>query len=223
MSLYVIKTDCLIAIGRNKIIPKTNSSLNLRMSIYTAAFTALIIVGSYVSIPLIGGVPITLADFFVVVSAIFLGMKHGLIAVSIYVLLGAIGLPVYSGGASGLAILFGPTGGYIFGYIVAAFAIGLISESGKYHPLRNALAIVVGIIFLFAFGLLWLKVKLSLSIPQTIAAGLTPFILPQSIKMTASFILSITLARTFKAKIEKMKEQYAVVEEAKDNANAAEK
>ncbi len=202
-------------------MPKTNTSINLRMSIYTAAFTALIIVGSYVSIPLIGGVPITLADFFVVVSAVFLGMKHSVIAVSVYLTLGAIGLPVYSGGASGLASLFGPTGGYLFGYAVAAFAIGLISESGKYHPLRNALAIIVGIMFLFAFGLLWLKVKLSLSLSQTIAAGLVPFILPQSIKMTASFILSITLARKFKSKIEKMKEQYSIVEDSEKTIDTA--
>ena len=87
----------------------TVSNFNLRMTVYCALFTALIIIGGYISIPIpVGPVPIVLADFFVMITGLFLGLKYGLISTALYLALGALGMPVFAGGGAGLAVLVGP-------------------------------------------------------------------------------------------------------------------
>lgn len=187
---------------------KTNTAFNLRMSIYTSMFTALIIVGAYISVPLPGGIPIVLTDFFIMLAAFFLGCKYGTLAAAIYVGLGALGLPVFSGGGNGMASVFGPSGGFIFGYIIMAFTIGFITDKGNHSAVKNIIAVVVGNVLMFALGLVWLKAKLDLSMARTIAVGLTPFLIGNTLKIIASFIISITAAKKFREKIASMKEQY---------------
>jgi len=103
------------------------------MTVYCALFTALIIIGGYISIPIpVGPVPIVLADFFVMVTGLFLGFKYGLISTALYLALGALGLPVFAGGSAGLAVLVGPTGGFLFGYLLVVASIGFIT--GKRKP-----------------------------------------------------------------------------------------
>lgn len=88
-----------------------------------ATFTAIIVVTSVVSIP-IGSVPITLQTFSVLLAGAVLGARRGLLAVLLYLLLGAIGLPVFAGGSSGLATFVGPTAGYLIGMPLAAWLTG---------------------------------------------------------------------------------------------------
>jgi len=82
-------------------------------------FTALICAGAYLSIP-IGPIPLTLGNFFVILGALLLGPGWGGLSAVLYVVIGSLGFPVFSGGRGGLAQLVGPTGGYLFGYIVGA-------------------------------------------------------------------------------------------------------
>ena len=109
------------------------SSMNLRMTVYSALFTALIIIGGYISIP-IGPVPIALADFFVMLAGLFLGPRWGLSSVLLFLFLGALGLPVFAGGKAGLAVFMGPTGGFLPGYVLMVFAVGFLSGRGKLSP-----------------------------------------------------------------------------------------
>ena len=97
----------------------------LRMSVFSALFSALIIVGAYLKIP-VGPVPIVLANFFVLLAGVLLGPKWGAASVGLYLLLGVVGLPVFAGGG-GIAYLTGPTGGFLIGYLPAAFLAGVIS------------------------------------------------------------------------------------------------
>lgn len=155
----------------------TLSHMDLRMTVHVALFTALIIIGGYISIPLpVGPVPIVLADFFVMVTGLFLGFKYGLISVTLYLSLGALGLPVFSSGTSGLGVLFGPTGGFLFGYLPMVASVGFISNLGKTLAVKNLLALIVGNIFLYAMGVPWLKIVMNFDWPGALAAGLIPFI-----------------------------------------------
>ena len=91
---------------------------------YIGLCTALIAVCSWISIPLT--VPITLQTFAIFLTVALLGLKNGTITVLVYILLGAIGLPVFSGFKSGAAVLLGTTGGYIIGFLFSAIVVGLI-------------------------------------------------------------------------------------------------
>ncbi|MCI9124447.1 MAG: biotin transporter BioY [Eubacterium sp.] len=173
------------------------STLDLRMTVCCALFTALIIIGGYISIPIpIGPVPIALADFFVMLAGLFLGAKYGLACTVLYLVLGALGLPVFAGGSAGLAILFGPTGGFLFGYLLTAASSGAIvgkKPNSPHAAIRILAALLVGNILLYTVGVPWLKIQMGLSWPAALAGGLTPFIPGIVIKIAAA----VTIARLF--------------------------
>lgn len=173
--------------------------MNLRMTVYAALFTALIIIGGYISIPLpVGPVPIVLADFFVMVTGLFLGLKWGLSSVALYLSLGALGLPVFSSGTSGLAVLFGPTGGFLFGYLLLVAAVGFISSKGRPSIIKNILALLGGNILLYLMGVPWLKAVLKLGWSGALAAGLFPFVPGIIIKICVASALARLLLPRFK-------------------------
>ncbi|MCL1991142.1 MAG: biotin transporter BioY [Defluviitaleaceae bacterium] len=176
----------------------------LRVTVYCALFTALIIIGSYMSFPLpLSPVPIVLADFFIMVSALFLGWKSGLMSVILYLVLGAIGLPVFAGGASGLASFFGPTGGFLFGYLLLVASIGFITEKMKSSIGVTLIALLVGNVLLYAAGVTWLKVVLELSWSGALAAGLTPFLPGTLIKIIVAVAIGQVLVPPFKANMKR--------------------
>ena len=105
------------------------TSKNLKRMIFTSLLTALMIIGAYIRIPL-GPVPIVLTNMFVVLAGLLLGPFWGIAGAGLYLLLGLIGLPVFSGGG-GPAYFAGPTGGYLIGYAAAAFAAGAVRRAGR--------------------------------------------------------------------------------------------
>ena len=139
-----------------------NSNYDLRMTVYVAVFTALIIIGGYISIP-IGPVPIVLANLFVMLAGLFLGKKWGTASVVLFIFLGFLGLPVFAGGKAGLVVMSGPTGGFVIGYLTLAFLTGFIAEIGKPSFLKNLAALITGCISLYCLGIPWLKISLNLS------------------------------------------------------------
>lgn len=105
-------------------------SYSVRSTVFAALFTALISVGAYLSIP-VGPVPIVLQNFFVLLAGTMLGSSAGFSVVVTYLILGAIGLPVFHSGTGGIGIIMGPTGGYLLGYLPAVYITGLISEKER--------------------------------------------------------------------------------------------
>jgi biotin transport system substrate-specific component len=177
----------------------TTANFNLRMTVYCALFTALIIIGGYISIPIpVGPVPIALADFFVMLAGLFLGWKYGLVSTTLYVVLGALGMPVFAGGSAGLAILFGPTGGFLFGYLLLAASVGFISGKIKPSIATYLIALIIGNILLYMAGVPWLKVVLNLSWATALAAGFTPFIAGIGIKIAVAVALGRVFLPRFK-------------------------
>ena len=121
-----------------------NQRLTAKDLSYIAMGVALIAVCSWISIPL--PVPITLQTFAICLITAVLGRRLGLWAVVVYILLGAAGLPVFSGFRSGIGTLLGTTGGYIIGFVFTALAVGLgVKRCGRKPPLR-ALFMAIGIL-----------------------------------------------------------------------------
>ena len=173
---------------------------NLRMTVYCALFTALIIVGAYISIPIpISPVPVTLADFFVMVAGLFLGFKYGLLSVGLYLGLGILGFPVFANGTSGLAVLLGPTGGFLLGYLFLVATVGYMSSKiEKSSLIVDLIVILLGNVLLYILGITWLKIVLGTSWTASIAIGLTPFIPGTVIKIIVVLALGRMLLPRFK-------------------------
>jgi len=122
-------------------------------------------------------VPITGQTFAVLLSGAALGSRRGALAMTLYLLLGLVGLPVYSDGGAGVEVLWGATGGYLVGFIVAAYVVGRLSEARFDRSLWKALPLfTVGSMIVFVFGVPWLAVAADISLGQAFALGFIPFI-----------------------------------------------
>ncbi|MCG8515538.1 MAG: biotin transporter BioY [Halanaerobiales bacterium] len=122
--------------------------------VMVAIFTSLTAIGGFIRIPL-PFVPITLQTFFVLMAGIILGKKSGALSQLLYVALGLIGIPIFAGGG-GIASIFHPSFGYLLGFIVAAFTVGLLLEK-KQVDFRNTLLVsVVGMAVVYLFGVPYL-------------------------------------------------------------------
>ncbi|WNG52270.1 biotin transporter BioY [Archangium minus] len=140
-----------------------------------ALFTALL---AQVAIAVPGSpVPITGQTLAVVLTAAALGPVRGMAGQFAYVLLGAVGLPFYSKGASGWAQVFGPTGGYLVGFIPAAFLVGLAARHGfDRQPWKAVLLFLTGQLIILAIGVSWLCVAASLELSTALHKGFLPFL-----------------------------------------------
>lgn len=154
----------------------TESSTKLRMMIISALFAAIIGVLAQITIPL-PLVPITGQTLAIGLAATILGAKYGTLSVLIYLCMGAIGLPVFAQMSGGLGILFGPTGGFLVGFIPTAFIIGYFLEKTSFTVKNAIIANIIGMLIALAFGTVWLKVIANLSWTAALAAGFLPFII----------------------------------------------
>ncbi len=130
-------------------------------------------------------VPLTGQTFAVLLVGAVLGSRRGAASLLLYLAQGAIGLPVFAGGASGLLYLSGPTGGYLVGFVGAAHLVGLLAERGLDRRFRSAWTVfLVGEVAIYLFGVAWLSVFLGLQ--QAMVAGLLPFLVGDAIKLVAA-------------------------------------
>ncbi len=182
---------------------KFTTQLSVIRSTFTALFAALICIGSFISIPLPGGVPVTIQNMFAILSGLVLGGIQGAGAVGLFIVLGVMGVPVFSGGKSGFAHLMGQTGGFIWGYFlgafVAGFIVGIPRVSEKKFKLSKwiiiAIASLVGFIINYAAGIPWFMHVMTgkgkfLTLSKALEYTLIPFIPGDMIK----FIISIPLS-----------------------------
>jgi biotin transport system substrate-specific component len=161
------------------------STKRLKLMVYSSMMATLMAVGAYIAIP-VGPVPIVLQNLFVMLAALLLGGRWGFISVCVYLLAGAVGLPVFAGGTGGLGKFVGPTGGYLIGFAIAAYLIGTISERGQGMVVVDILAMLVGTIVVYAVGVSWLKVITGMTFSKAIAVGVLPFLLGDVLKIAAA-------------------------------------
>ena len=130
----------------------------------TALMAAVLCVIGPLSVP-IGAIPIWL-----------LGPKFGTLSVAIYLALGAVGMPVFSGYGGGLAKLAGPTGGYLIGYLAMALIGGLFVEKSKGNPVVSGIGLVLGVAVSYVFGTAWFVFQMGCELSYALAVCVYPFI-----------------------------------------------
>lgn len=155
---------------------KTNrSTLYVQDICHIALFTALIAVLAQISIPLPGGVPLTLQTFAVPLAGLVLGCRRGTLATAVYVLLGAAGVPVFANFSGGLGIVLGVTGGFIISFPLMAFLAGLGAKKSVKSPLLW-LWLVLGALANYAVGTVWFIFAAKSSLAAALTACVIPFI-----------------------------------------------
>lgn len=193
---------------------KPNKFFTVRNMAFIAVMAALICVAGPFAVPMPGLVPISLATFAVYLAGGILGAKKGTIAVVVYVLLGAVGLPVFSGGAGGFAKLFGVTGGYIFGYIPCALLTGLFVDlffkSGVMKSVAEKkgfgkalgwigavwgvpVGMILGTVVCYVFGTAWFMIATGAAFESAMASCVIPFLAGDAIKIVCASAITIAL------------------------------
>ena len=132
-------------------------------------------------------VPLTGQTFGVLIVGGALGARRGFAAVALYVLLGLVGLPFFAEGKGGSVVILGATGGYLIGFIIAGAVVGRLAELGWDRHIGGAIGMMlIGSAIIYAIGLPWLAAVADLTPSETIAAGLTPFVLWDAIKLAVA-------------------------------------
>ncbi len=173
------------------------SNPSVKNLVFTAMFAALIAVCSIISVP-IGAVPVTLQTFAICLSAAMLGWKRGFFAVLVYLLLGAIGVPVFAGMTGGFGILAGPTGGYLIGFIPTALIVGFVADKTNRRLLPLTAAMVVGVLVCYAFGTFWFMAVTGRGFVEALTLCVVPFLAFDAAKIAVAVILSNRLSKVVK-------------------------
>ena len=161
----------------------------LRWMVLASLMAALTAVGAYLHVPL-GPVPIVLTNLFVLLAGLILGSRWGLTSMGVYLMVGAIGMPVFAGGKGGVAYFLGPTGGYLLGFALAAWVVGLISERCHGNFAWEVVAVLSGLISIYGVGVPWLKVVTELSWSKTLMVGLVPFLAGDVAKASVALVIA---------------------------------
>lgn len=170
-----------------------NPSNNLQKMVLAALMAALTAAGAYMVIP-IGPVPIVLQNLFVLLSGLLLGSRWAAASMGTYLLAGVLGLPVFAGGSGGLTKFMGPTGGYLVGFLLAAYIVGLVAERSRGNIWVNLLGLVAGSLMIYLCGVSWLKLVLGISVTKALAMGMFPFLPGDALKIGAALVLGRALA-----------------------------
>lgn len=157
--------------------------------------TAVIVIMAQISIPMPLGVPITMQTFAITLTAIILGGKKGAVASLIYVLLGAIGIPVFAGFTGGYQYLVGPTGGFLISFPIMAYMIGLAAEKKKESNVIFITGLVLGTIVNYVVGVAMFCAITNSGIITGITACVLPFIPTAIVKAVAAAILGLQIKK----------------------------
>ena len=153
-----------------------------RMMVFSALFSAFIAAGAYLIIP-IGPVPIVLQNLFVLLAGLLLGSRWGVTSVAVYMVAGICGLPVFYGGTAGLQHFVGPTGGYLIGFLPAAYIVGLVSERTAARIAPQVLAMIGATLVIYSLGVAWLVQSTQMSFSKGLAVGMYPFLIGDALKI----------------------------------------
>lgn len=169
-----------------------DQSKRLRVIMNCAIFAAITGILAQVEIPL-PLIPISGQTLAVGLAATILGSRQGALAMVCYMLLGAVGVPVFAGFSGGLQVIVGPSGGYIIGFIATAFVTGLILEKTRFTVPMALYANVIGMFITLLFGTIHLKIVLDLGWGAALAAGVYPFLAVGFIKAFLASWIGITV------------------------------
>lgn len=159
-----------------------------------AMMAAVLCVLGPLSVP-VGPVPVAMANFGVSLAAWLLGPRYGALSVAAYLLLGAVGAPVFAGAGAGAAVLFGPTGGYLIGYLAQALIGGWAVERSGGRALWSGLGLAAGVAVSYAFGTAWFILQMGCTLPYALTVCVLPFIPFDAAKVALASVLGSILCR----------------------------
>ena len=165
--------------------------MKIKEIVGAALFSAIICITAIITIP-IGAVPITLSLFGVFTAAALQKPKCAIVSVLVYIIIGAIGLPVFSGFGSGIGYLMGPTGGFIFAYPIAAVIISLANFLFKKYYVALPISMAISLAICYLFGTVWYAVVTEVEFTAAVLVCVLPFIVFDIIKIAVC--LSVVFA-----------------------------
>ncbi len=146
--------------------------------------------GAYIRIPVPGTpIPITLQTFFVVLSGAVLGSRLGLFSQIGYIILGALGMPIFQGYTFGMAHILGPTGGYLIGFMAASFLTGKMLEGESRDLFKITASFLTGNVIIYTLGILWLMLIYRISLLNAVMIGVLPFFTVELAKIFLAAVL----------------------------------
>lgn len=163
-----------------------------------AIFVALLALCAWIAIP--AAVPFTMQTFGVFFTVGTLGGKRGTLAVLVYILLGVMGAPVFSGFSGGIAALFGPTGGYVLGFLLSALFMWSMELLGITHSWVRVVSMAAGLLVCYCFGTLWFVLVYTqrageISLWMALTWCVLPYVIPDAVKVALAYLLSVRLRR----------------------------
>lgn len=166
---------------------------------YIAIFVVLIIICSWITIPL-GTIPVTMQTFAIFLTVGVLGGRRGSMALLIYLLIGAIGLPVFSGFQAGPGVLLGQTGGYLLGFVLAVLLMWLLEVILGRKGWVQILGMLLGLVLCYGFGTAWFMLIYTRStgvigVGTVLALCVVPFVLPDLVKIALAYVLTRRLIK----------------------------
>ena len=174
---------------------RANTTQQLTLS---ALLCALVCVLSQIQIPLPPG-PMSLSLLAVHLCGALLGGRRGAAAVGCYVLLGAVGVPVYAGFGGGVSVLFGPTGGFLFGYIPCAFVVGMLAQRLGYSRRVLLLSMAAGTLLCYLCGTALFMLTAGVSLRGALSICVLPFIPGDILKIVLAAYLSLRLQKPLRS------------------------
>ena len=167
---------------------QTQKKTNIRAMAEIAIFTAFICIISPIALP-IGPVPVTLGTFAINLATYVLGWKKAALSCLLYLLLGLVGLPVFSGFTGGIAKVLGPTGGYMIGYLAITLFGGYFIEKANRKIVPSILALLGGAALNYTFGTLWLAWQGGMGFVSALLVAVVPFIIGDVIKVIVAVVV----------------------------------
>lgn len=172
---------------------KKKTLFTVREMVFTAICAAIICVLAPISVSINPAVPISLGTLAIYFTSAILGGKRGTFAVIVYILIGLAGLPVFSGMSAGFAKLFGPTGGYIIGYIPLALLTGIFSDMKSRLHWTMPVGMVLGTAVMYTFGTVWYMILSGNPLSVALKFCVLPFLVFDSGKIVLSTLLAVPL------------------------------
>ena len=170
-----------------------------REMIIISLMTAILCILGPITLPIpVSPVPISMVTFVIYISIYVLGMKQGAVSCLLYLLIGFIGLPVFSGFTGGVGKLFGPTGGYMLGYVFMAVICGFFIDKWATKRVLHIIGMLLGTMVCYLFGTIWLSMQAGMSLYAALGVGVLPFIPGDMIKIVTASIAGPVIRKRLK-------------------------
>lgn len=160
----------------------------------TALTAAFLCVSAPVALP-VGPIPLSAASFVIMLCSTLLGAKRGVAAVALYILIGALGIPVFSGFSGGIGKILEPTGGFIIGYLSLSLIIGVLSQKFGEKKWSYPLSMVFGTAVLYITGTTWYVITTAQPIAAALAVCVLPFIIGDTAKIAVASLVAPHLGK----------------------------